>query len=408
MLSIIALFIDSTYSKSIKLSKKKQFGKKKSSKNNKGKKLEKKDQIYIITVENPYTNKTAELLSQIGIDEHADLGKRYAQMFHDILLPYNPILVHFSSTYILRASQSGVSFGNAMINDKGKTPLSITSESRSRDNVLRFVDNCPRYKNGLPAVLAEAREYLSLHIEEVAQHVSDKTGIPKKDLLDEVNSISRVESMWDACQHDYVVNGSTSEWCQLFSMDDLKVFEYYDDIVDYYRNAYSNNTVLPNMNMLLAGPLLKDMLDHLNSVNPQDKNHIGKPHAALRFAHAETVIPVTAIMQLFSDGEPLKASWSQEKIDSRRWRNNIVAPLATNIALLRFECTEGEKTNSYVQLLHNELVYPIPGCGGKLLCPLDRVMKVFAPILDNDWDAMCTGNNTAVNIKSFLPDWDDN
>jgi len=356
---------------------------------------------------NPYSNQTAELLCQNGIDELYQLGARYSNQFKEILLPYNPILVHFTSTFKTRASQSGVSFGNSMINDKGMTPLSITSDSREYDKVLRFFDNCPVYKNSLPETLAEARQYLADHIETVADHVAQVTGLPKEELLTETANVSALESMWDTCQSDYVVSGDLGKWCSVFSLDDAKVFEYYDDMVDFYTFAFSNNTVKQDMNMLLAGPLLKDMLDHLNSVNVSDESQFGKPHAALRFAHAETVIPITAIMQLFSDGEPLKASWSQEKIDSRRWRNNLVAPLATNIALLRFECTEGSETNSYVQLLHNELVYPIPACGGKLLCPLEHVMKVFAPILDNDWDAMCAANTT-VDPSTFLVDWDSN
>jgi len=238
--------------------------------------------------------------------------------------------------------------------------------------------------------------------------VSQTTGIPKDELLVEYSNVSVVETMWDACQTDYVVNGSTSEWCSVFTMDDLKVFEYYDDMVDYYMFSYSNNTVRRDMNMLLAGPLLKDMIDHLNSVNLSDESHVGLPHAALRFAHAETVIPITAIMQLFSDGEPLKASWSPERIDARRWRNNLVAPLATNIALLRFECTDKHgKSKSYVQLMHNELVYSIPGCGGELLCPLDRVMEIFAPILDNNWDEMCEDDGPElVNWKEYISEMD--
>jgi len=142
-------------------------------------------------------------------------------------------------------------------------------------------------------------------------------------------------------------------------------------------------------------------------MNSVDLNS-NKPHAALRFAHAETVIPITAIMQLFTDGEPLKASWTPERIDARRWSDNLVSPLATNVALLRFECPDkNAEFHSYVQLMHNELVYPIPGCGGKLLCPLEHVMKVFAPILNNDWDAMCADNSeNEVNLKEYLFDLD--
>jgi len=292
-----------------------------------------------------------------------------------------------------------------MINDKGLTPLAITSASQKRDRVLRFFDNCPVYKNSLPETLEEARQYLRDHIETVADHVAQRTGLPKEDILVEAKNVTLLESMWDACQSDYVVSGTLDQWCSVFSLDDAKVFEFYDDMVDFYTFGYSNNTVRRDMNVLLAAPLLKDMLDHLNSVNVSE---LGKPHAALRFAHAETVIPVASMMQLFVDGEPLKASWSQERIDRRVWRNNVVAPLATNIALLRFECTEGQETRSYVQLMHNELVYSIPGCGGRLLCPLERVNRVFAPLVDNDWDAMCATNETTVDLTNFLPDWDSN
>jgi len=68
ILSIIALFVQSSQSKSIYVSKKKYIGKKYlylnnnkkviNKKVNKGKKIEKKDQFYIIIVNNPYTNDT--------------------------------------------------------------------------------------------------------------------------------------------------------------------------------------------------------------------------------------------------------------------------------------------------------------------------------------------------------------
>jgi len=91
MLSIIALFIDSTYSKSIKLSKKKHFGKKKSSKNNKGKKLEKKDQFYIITVENPYTNNTA-----VNTKQKRDLNNVFID---ELVSDIHTLIVENKNTY---------------------------------------------------------------------------------------------------------------------------------------------------------------------------------------------------------------------------------------------------------------------------------------------------------------------
>lgn len=382
------------------------------------------------TWRNPYTNRTAELLCQNGVDELASLGREYRAKYASVLTPYNPNSVLFTSTFVChhhnspltppftphllfrivtphfgghvsfffpctllmqktRASQSAVSFGNAMIGDGGETPLALSAESQKRDRVLRFFDNCARYRQALPATLEETRVYLRAHIGAVAANVAARTGLPAAELLAETRGVSALETMWDACQSDFVVRRELREWCSVFSLDDAKVFEYYDDMVDFYTFAYSNNTVEPNINLLMAAPLLRDMLEHLAAADPAAAR-TGQPHAALRFAHAETVIPLTAIMQLFTDGEPLRASWSPERIAARRWRNNVVAPLATNIALLRYECAAPDGTeSSFVELQHNEIVYPIPGCGARRLCPLDRVLRVFAPILENDWDKMC-------------------
>ena len=275
-----------------------------------------------------------------------------------------------------------------MIDDGGETPLALSAASQKRDRVLRFFDNCARYRAALPATLAEARAYLREHIGAVAARVAARTGLPAAELLAETRGVSALETMWDACQSDFVVRRELREWCAVFALDDAKVFEYYDDMVDYYTFAYSNSTAGPAINMLMAAPLLRDMLAHLAAADPAARD---RPHAALRFAHAETVIPLTAIMQLFADGEPLRAAWSPARIAARRWRNSIVAPLATNIALLRYECAGPDGAeHPFVELQHNELVYPLPGCGGRRLCPLDRVLRVFAPILDNDWDKMCS------------------
>ena len=280
-----------------------------------------------------------------------------------------------------RASQSAAAFGYGVLESPKDTPLAVLAESQMRDRVLRYFDICARYRKSLPDTLKPAKAYLSAHIQAVAERVSARTGIPVDDLLAETKGVSALETMWDACQSDFVVRRVLGEWCTVFDVDDARVFEYYDDMVDFYTYAYSNNTVDPNMNLLMAAPLLRDMLDHLSAA----PNTTSKPHAALRFAHAETVIPLTSILQLFADGEPLGADWSEERIAARRWRNNVVAPLATNIALLRYEC-DG---SSFVELQHNERVYPLPGCGGKRLCPLAHVRRVLDPILSNDWDKTC-------------------
>ena len=52
------------------------------------------------TWRNPYTNRTAELLCQNGVDELASLGRDYRAKFSSILAPYNPNSVVFTSTFV--------------------------------------------------------------------------------------------------------------------------------------------------------------------------------------------------------------------------------------------------------------------------------------------------------------------
>lgn len=49
---------------------------------------------------NPFDASNSGRLSETGIQEHYDLGTRYAKRFKSLLLPYNPNSVIFTSTYV--------------------------------------------------------------------------------------------------------------------------------------------------------------------------------------------------------------------------------------------------------------------------------------------------------------------
>lgn len=52
------------------------------------------------TWSNPFVSVNSGRLSETGIQEHYDLGSRYAERFKSLLLPYNPNLVIFTSTHV--------------------------------------------------------------------------------------------------------------------------------------------------------------------------------------------------------------------------------------------------------------------------------------------------------------------
>lgn len=61
--------------------------------------------------------------------------------------------------------------------------------------------------------------------------------------------------MLRTCQFEYAIDRK-SIWCSIFSESDLKVFEYLEDINDYYQDSYGG----PERNYRQACPLIKDLL----------------------------------------------------------------------------------------------------------------------------------------------------
>ena len=340
----------------------------------------------------PYDNATAELLCRRGIEEHFGLGYRHRRFFPSST--YTPENIELTSTYRERAAQSAISFANGAAHDGGRSGVHCLQETKSRDRILRFFDNCEIYQKTYKDTLGPQHEWYDRHSDSVSKNLEKVTGIPAQEWLkplpgSERGSRSAMEAAWDACQTDYVVRNVTNEWCTLFSEMDAKFWEYYDDLEDYYTYGNGHNPRAPNINLLFASELLKDFYEH-SSAAAHQKN---VPFAAMRFAHAETLIPMVSLHQLFAEGEPLQGYWEWERVDRRRWMNKRVAPLATNVMWFTYECNATQETGgiagTMVELRHNENTYSFPGCGGRRLCSLDRIRKVFAPILENDWEKTC-------------------
>lgn len=102
----------------------------------------------------------------------------------------------------------------------------------------------------------------------------------------------------------------------------------------------------------MAGPLLAELLTTTQAVvdNPD-----GAPAARLRFAHAETLMPLLSLMHLPG------CYYMTNYFDTvaLHWRDFYVAPMAANLQMILFRATSG---NWYVRVdLNEESVPLIPG-----------------------------------------------
>ena len=98
------------------------------------------------------------------------------------------------------------------------------------------------------------------------------------------------------------------------------------------------------------------------------------------------------IKGLLKDDSPLLGTWSMKKIESRQWRVSKMAPLAGNIAFAQYKCPHLNTNKTFIELIHNEKVTPVPGCNSERLCSFDSFKGLIEPYLTLSFDNVCENN----------------
>lgn len=348
------------------------------------------------TWQSPYARATAgELVIPTGADELYTTAKRMLNNYPSVVgrafVNYTPSTFNFQSTQVPRTGQSGSAFIYGLFEGRGDLgacnfmPYYIYSNSTDTDLMLRWFDNCPNYRQNVeenPVSYQQSEEYIDAQFPAIAAQVAVAIGafpeweIPKATLA----------SMWTACQYEVVIANDTSLFCSLFNESSVAVFNYADDLEYYYVNGPGNA-----LSYQPAYLLLQDMLEGLQcAVNCQAQtgcpsNCSSRGYSAkMRFAHAETVMPLVSLLSIFDDGEPLQADWTAPRIANRKWKTSIISPFAANDNFVLYQCTD----SFLVKYLHNEKEYQLPGCEA-LYCDFDNFVKVLKPLIDVSYGNLC-------------------
>lgn len=123
------------------------------------------------------------------------------------------------------------------------------------------------------------------------------------------------------------------------------VFAATEDAIAFYSKGpgISENG---NVNYRMAQTLFNDFFGEVDAVAKGDLSHVAK----LRFAHAEIIIPMAAILGLPGMSEQLPRAVTYSYDDSH-WRGDIVAPMAANI---QWDVYTNEQGRTLVRMLYNE------------------------------------------------------
>ncbi len=154
-------------------------------------------------------------------------------------------------------------------------------------------------------------------------------------------------------------------------------FAAYEDAVSFYTKGPGLRENGP-LNFAMAQTLLDDFFNELDAIAAGDQHHLAK----LRFAHAEIIIPMAALLGLKGMSEQLPAS-TPYGYNSSPWRGERVAPMAANIQWDAYRNDQGQVA---VRMLYNEQPHDFkPGCDYARIAPhshfydFSRLRRCYRP-----------------------------
>ncbi|CAK1596433.1 unnamed protein product [Parnassius mnemosyne] len=215
----------------------------------------------------------------------------------------------------------------------------------------------------------------------------------KQEFRDMISNISRrlgfnydmekrvVENIYQMCRYDKAWNVTQiSPWCAAFTKEDLKKFEYAEDLEMYYKYSYGNE-----MNEKMGCTTVKDMMNflktHVNHDTPQ------QPRAQIQFTDAPTILLTLTAMGQRHDLAPLTGdNYHTQAIQARKWSSSLMSPFNANIAAVLYKCSQDGnfqvKGEYQVLFLENEKPMNLDGCRVGL-CDWNYVKNKFGQIADS-------------------------
>jgi len=368
----------------------------------------------------------ASLLTPRGREEHYELARRlrarYPLAFASVVSPASRTTIRATSKS--RAVQSAEAFALGafdydddddpalVVTASGGVPAENEGSTRAfrveipaandSDRQLRFFDHCAAHAAWEAALernaTSEYARYLASDEFEAALAAFRRRvgrGVPNEagsSTTTESSSVSAADLLlaYEGCAYDVVVADADDRWCGLVA-DHVAVLEYAKDLDEWYENG-PGNPVARTMPVELLRDLVAAFDDAVaSSLAAATEDDVRAPNttrrrSALRFAHAETLLPLATMLGLF-DAQP--APTAARLDDARRFRTSVVAPMAANLVATLHPC--GGASASKVKVLYNEREVVLPACAAEgVYCDLATLKRAFHDALHVwDFDALC-------------------
>ncbi|XP_054270197.1 multiple inositol polyphosphate phosphatase 1-like [Macrosteles quadrilineatus] len=314
-------------------------------------------------------------LTQQGKLDMESLAKRHLQRWPSLFKQYDPDNFLFLITESDRTNQSAKHFLRALF------PDADIPQPEPNNALLRSYMNCSTwmldYAGSRPIRQQRDRFHNSLLMSELVDRVSRRLGF-----FFDIRP-TQVDAMYKMCAYDKAYKPhEISAWCAAFTEQELKILEYREDLLYYYKHG-------PGMdiNIKVACPLLRDMILRLNAtVNQQN----GTTPVVIYFTHNGMFERFLSRLGLLNNSVPLTAQFDYN--NTRGWRLAKYIPFAANLAVTLHNCTDGFKVAMYL----NEKPLELENCTNGL-CDWHTLYDKYHDIINS---STCNLNDCFVSAAS--------
>lgn len=259
-------------------------------------------------------------------------------------------------------------------------------------------------------------------------------------------TLSDVNLMPYLCGFESQITGRLSPFCDVFTDEELKMYQYSNDLRYYYGTG--PGTELPQTMMT---PFLNSLIDLFKTgpgkegLSSDGHSNFQVPSLMASFLNDGQLIEIISASGVFDEQQPLSAT---EKDDNRLWIGSRFVTMRGTIAFERLNCQvspgsgddnsttttatptttsrcrrpkathspgtgrRGVTNSTYVRIRLNDQVYPVPSCRGGpgSSCPLAQYSKYIKDkyASQGNWVENCNitteGAPTTVRGASFFTD----
>ncbi|RMZ98483.1 multiple inositol polyphosphate phosphatase 1 isoform X1 [Brachionus plicatilis] len=337
-----------------------------------------------------FDDKPSHGLSELGALEMQQIALRFKKRFPNLFSRENALdSIDIVSSDRDRCIDSGRNFVFGLFGKNSELSNLLINKFVINNTLIRYFDQCHQYiekiknkKNSLPnlANFMNGPEMIKLLEEFKSRNRIQELDFRTKILI----------TIFGLCGIEHAHRMKTN-WCKLFEGDsELEILSYYSDLKDFWIKSYGNE-----LNYQIVQYLYQDLFANFDL---SLKNDSKKKKVLLRFGHAENIIPLLSVLNLFRDPYQLTHDkFSQVK--DRYFKTAVMSPFASNLAFVLHKCNNTIEPFR-IKILVNEMPLEMLHTGrvecsfeSKSECSYSKFSSMLKNFLEIDLDTNCAVRN---------------